>query len=186
MFAVTAILSSVIKIRGLFKSTKWRHFENVKFEALSARRVFMQETHLTSKSQQGFRAQWMGDVTFSHVTSSARGVCIAFRPNLEKKIFSPLICDENERFIIVYVEIQGSPFVLINCYAPNAESAQVKLFKEISTELGKLDFGEDAQFILAGDWNLIFDTFLDSLGGKPKLNKRSIFQLKSVMEDFAY
>ena len=39
MFAVTAILSCVIKIRGLFKSTKWRHFENVKFEALSARCV---------------------------------------------------------------------------------------------------------------------------------------------------
>ena len=38
MFAVTAILSCVIKIRGLFKSTNWRHFENVKFEALSARR----------------------------------------------------------------------------------------------------------------------------------------------------
>ena len=36
MFAVTAILSCVIKIRRLFKSTKLRHFENVKFEALSA------------------------------------------------------------------------------------------------------------------------------------------------------
>ena len=36
MFAVTAILSCVIKICGLFKSTKWRQFENVKFEALSA------------------------------------------------------------------------------------------------------------------------------------------------------
>ena len=39
MLAVTAILSCVIKIRGIFKSTKWRHFENVKFEALSARRA---------------------------------------------------------------------------------------------------------------------------------------------------
>ena len=37
MLAVTAILSCVIKIRRIFKSTKWRHFENVKFEALSAR-----------------------------------------------------------------------------------------------------------------------------------------------------
>ena len=27
MFAATAILSYVIKIRGLFKSTKWRHFK---------------------------------------------------------------------------------------------------------------------------------------------------------------
>ena len=30
MFVVTAILSFVIKICGLFKSTKWRQFENVK------------------------------------------------------------------------------------------------------------------------------------------------------------
>ena len=37
MFAVTAILSCIIKIRWLFKYTKWRHFENVKFEAVSAR-----------------------------------------------------------------------------------------------------------------------------------------------------
>ena len=67
----------------------------------------MQETDLTSKSQQEVRAQWRGDVTFSHSTSSARGLCIAFRPNLEKNIFSPPICDENIHFIIVYVEIQG-------------------------------------------------------------------------------
>ena len=40
MLAVTAILSCVIKIRGIFKSTKWRHIENVKFEALSAWRVY--------------------------------------------------------------------------------------------------------------------------------------------------
>ena len=107
----------------------------------------MQETHSTSKSQQAFRAQWRGDVIFSHGTSCARGVCIAFRPNLEKQILSPPICDNNGRYIIVYMETQGSPFVLINCYAPYKESVQVKLFKEISTELGKLDFGEDAQLI---------------------------------------
>ena len=32
MFVVTAILSCVIKIHGLFRSTKWRHFENVKLK----------------------------------------------------------------------------------------------------------------------------------------------------------
>ena len=39
MFAVTAILSCIIKICGLFKSTKWRHSENVRFEALSTQHV---------------------------------------------------------------------------------------------------------------------------------------------------
>ena len=32
----------------------------------------MQETHTTEKSQEVFRAQWRGDMTFSHGTSSAR------------------------------------------------------------------------------------------------------------------
>ena len=48
MFAVTAILSSIIKIRRLFKSTKWRHFENVKFEAPSAQRVIKKEDKNTT------------------------------------------------------------------------------------------------------------------------------------------
>ena len=50
MFAVTAILSCVIKIRGIFKSTKWRHFENVKFEAPSARRGNIYIIHNKSSS----------------------------------------------------------------------------------------------------------------------------------------
>ena len=45
MFAVSAILSCIIKICGFFKSTKWRHFENVKFEALSARREQGDHSH---------------------------------------------------------------------------------------------------------------------------------------------
>ena len=55
MFAVTAILSCIIKIRGLFKSTKWRHFENVKFEALSARRV---SNDLTKWRNQKYFSMW--------------------------------------------------------------------------------------------------------------------------------
>ena len=81
------------------------------------------------------------------------------------------------------MEIPGSPFVLVNCYGPNTESSQVKHFKEILAQIGNLEFDQDSQFILTGDWNLIFDTFLDSLGGKPQLNKRSIFHLKIMMED---
>ena len=120
---------------------------------------------------------------FSHGTSSAVGACIAFRPNLEKKILSQPVCDDNGRHIIIYMKIQGSPFVLVNSYAPNTESSQVKLFKEILAQLSNLGFDQDSQFILTGDWNLIFDTFLDSLGGKSRLNKRSISDLKILTED---
>ena len=36
--------------------------------------ICMQETHSTEKSKKVFRAQWRGDMIFSHGTSSSRGV----------------------------------------------------------------------------------------------------------------
>ena len=59
-----------------------------------------------------------------------------------------------------------------------------KFFKEILEQIGNLEFHQDSQFILTGDWNLILDTFLDSLGEKPQLKKILIFHLKALMEDF--
>ena len=59
MLAVTAILSCIIKIRGILKSTKWRHFENFKFEALSAWRVQLSLVKIAgilfSPERRGFR-----------------------------------------------------------------------------------------------------------------------------------
>ena len=69
--------------------------------------ICMQETHPTEKSQEAFGAQWRGNMILSHGISSARGVCRAFRPNLEKKILSQPVCDENGSYIIVYMERQG-------------------------------------------------------------------------------
>ena len=54
MFGVTAFLSSVIEIRRLFKSTKWRHFENVKVEALSAQRVRINSQSLSQSKSNNF------------------------------------------------------------------------------------------------------------------------------------
>ena len=87
---------------------------------------------------------------------------MAIRPSLEKKILSQPVCDDNGRYVILCMELQGSPFVLVNCYAPNTESSQVKLFKELLPHINNLEFDQDSQFILTGGRSLIFDTFLDS------------------------
>ena len=41
------------------------------------------------------------------------------KKNLEFKLLSPEICDPQGRYIILNIEIMGSPFTLINYYAPN-------------------------------------------------------------------
>ena len=77
MFAVTAILSCVIKIRGLFKSTKWRHFENVKFDALSAQCVRPNIVYVPTEWSLRFYAVHCtkSHTTFTHVVYDFEYIC---------------------------------------------------------------------------------------------------------------
>ena len=70
-------------------------------------------------------------------------------------------------FIIINTIIEGSPFILINYYAPNDENGQIQVLNEIHEQLDLLDPDQDTQIIWGGDFNVIFDTKLDADGGKP-------------------
>ena len=51
---------------------------------------------------------------FSDGTSNSTGVCICFRYNPEHKVIK-VISDAEWRYIIAKIEIQGNPYVLVNC-----------------------------------------------------------------------
>ena len=68
---------------------------------------------------------------FSHGTSGSRDVCVAFRYNLEYKLLSPEISDKEGRYIILHIEIQGKPYILINYYGPNGETDQFKFLNSL-------------------------------------------------------
>ena len=72
---------------------------------------------------------------FSHGTSGSCCVCVAFKYNLEYKLFSPEISDKEGRYIILHIEIQGTPYILFNYYGPNDETDQVKLLKQLAIHL---------------------------------------------------
>ena len=76
---------------------------------------------------------------FSHGTSNSRRVIAAFRRDLEYKMLSDPICNPNGRYIIIKMEIQGSPYVLVNCYLANNEQGQIKLFEVIRDHVKKPD-----------------------------------------------
>ena len=46
---------------------------------------------------------------------------------LEYKILSPVLADSGGRYIILHIEIQGFPYVILNYYAPNVENEQLRL-----------------------------------------------------------
>ena len=47
-----------------------------------------------------------------------------------------------------------------------------------------MSINENTQFILTGDWNLIFDRSLDALGGSPTLKFNSLKEIQSLMIDY--
>ena len=49
--------------------------------------VLFQETHSTQKVENLSKYQWHGYMIFSHGTSGAQGVCIAFKYDLEYNFF---------------------------------------------------------------------------------------------------
>ena len=54
-------------------------------------------------------------------------------------------------------------------YAPNDKKEQITFFENIAELLDSTDFNAESNIIIGGDFNIIFDTDLDSSGGKPTI-----------------
>ena len=100
--------------------------------------VMIQETHSTRTKEQLWKYQWRGAMFFSHGTSDSRGVLVAFKNELEHKILSPVVADSSGRYVILHIEIQGSPYVILNYYAPNVENEQLSFY--ISYQMNLISF----------------------------------------------
>ena len=106
-------------VRGLGYEPKRRKIFNYIEKNTSGKSIiFLQETHSTQKVENLWRYQWHGDMIFSRGMSGGRGVCVAFRYDLEYKMLSPEIVDKEGRFIILYIEIQGSQYIIYKLLWP--------------------------------------------------------------------
>ena len=109
--------------------------------------MFMQETHSSDKIGKQWEQQSRGSIKFSPGTTSSKGVLIAFSEGLEFNITKE-VADQNSRYIVLQVDIQGNPNVLINYYAPNLETQQVSVLDELTNVLSNLELKENANLIL--------------------------------------
>ena len=72
-----------------------------------------------------------GSVIFLHGKSDARGVLVAFREAVDYQINLQHV-DNNGRYIVFNLLIDGNPVIRINYYAPNYQADQVKLFNNLT------------------------------------------------------
>ena len=108
--------------------------------------------HSTANCEKIWTNQWGSGkekIYFSHGSSNNSGVLIAFREGLNYRIESTSL-DLERHLLILKAVIQDSPVILINYYAPNDESQQVRVLLEINRIVTGLDIEQNTSVIWGG------------------------------------
>ena len=73
--------------------------------------------------------------------------------------------------------IDGSEYILVNIYNANIESEQLKVLNDLSELMKKVNITHGKQIVLAGDFNLFFDSNLEAKRGKPILKEKPVARM---------
>ena len=85
--------------------------------------------------------------------------------------------------MILHVNIQGLPVILVNYYAPNGEKEPVEVLIQIKEFLSKIEYDQNTAIIWGGDFNVIFDKSLDADGGNLTLKIQSLTKIHTLMAE---
>ena len=114
--------------------------------------IFLQETHSTANCEKIWTNQWGSGkekIYFSHGTSNNAYVLIDFRKGINHSIESTFH-DLEGHFLILKAVLHDSPVILINYYAANDESSQVRVLLEINRIVTSLDLEQNTSIIGGG------------------------------------
>ena len=80
--------------------------------------------------------------------------------------------DQEGCILILDVSVNDSEYILFNLYNANAEKEQINVYSNMSALLEMFDVDQKKpQIIMAGDFNLFFDSKLDAQGRNPTIKK---------------
>ena len=146
--------------------------------------LFLQETHSNRKVEQKLKKDFKGHAFFSHGTTISCGVLTAYFGK-ETFIVKKQETDKEGCILIldVFVNDYISEYILINLYNANTEKEQINVFSNMFVLLEKFDINKKSQIIIAGDFNLLFDSKLDVQGENPTIKKKSLSKLIELIRN---
>ena len=162
------------------KKKRQKVFSYVK-EKVKSGFCFLQETHSIPQLENKWMQEWKGKLFFSHGSSNSTGCAIGFSQKFSFNLIKESK-DTEGRILILEVKIDEEKFLLINLYNANNETDQLNVLENLLVKLEEHDPDGECKPIFGGDFNLIFDTILDSSGGNPTLKKRSLTKIMKVIE----
>ena len=78
---------------------------------------------------------------------------------------------------------------MINLYNTNTEKKQIEVLSNLFAQLKTFDINLNKHIILAGDFNLFFNSKLDAAGGNTTLKRKylaKLIELKEAYDFFKY
>ena len=178
LYVLTMVTFSTINCNGLRTSQKIDLLKTL-IDREKVDIVFLQETHVDSlKLGNEISNSLGGRVIWSFSQPRGKGVGIFLSNSLSFTIhhfqFDPL-----GRFVVVDLEVDSTPFRLVNIYAPNIPSVR----KEFYIDLYPLLLSSRTT-ILAGDFNCVQNVNLDKRGGNAARGRGGWTELSSLLTDF--
>ena len=112
---------------------------------------FLQENYSQPEDEIIWKNQWGGEIFFSHGTRHSKGVCILLHPTVQNKI-DYSFSDKAGRIVLITCVLNSLKLSLVNIYAPNSQSEQLKFLQNLNNCL--IDRSEISTLIVeGGDWN---------------------------------
>lgn len=165
-----------LNVRGINNKIK-RRLVFKQFRKLNADIICLQETYCSDDKERFWSTEWGARAIYANGESNARGVAILFRRNFSCQILR-IDRDPKGRFLIATIKTHGREIVISNVYAPNEDKPQFfhKLFKN-------LQIAHSPEWLLAGDFNLVFDMNLDRRSiSNVLLRKKAAESLENIMQ----
>ena len=134
--------------------------------------IFLQETYSSKEIENNWRCQWKGPMFFAHGSDHSCGVLVLIKDGLEFDMKSKL-ADDNGRYILLDVTVQGSNYIMGNIYAPKKTKEQCSFFEDLQQKLDDFVTCQNQRIIIGGDFNVVNDPDLDCSGGVPKVKESS-------------
>ena len=164
-----------LNVNGLLDPNKRMSFIQW-LTGVSADFICLQETHVTSESE---CFSWFSSLSFSTLcspgSSHSYGTVLLFRHSYS---LCRSFTDSAGRFVCGVFDFDGISFKVVSLYAPNHDPGRSDFFHFVSDQVDP-----SVPTVICGDFNAVFDRFLDRRGSDPSLCCNSSVSLLAFFED---
>jgi len=147
--------------------------------------INLQETHLTSNEISKLEYQWKWGSYHSFSSGASAGVSILYNKSYFDRIYNQY-SDKTGRMCAITTAKEDETFCFVNIYAPNDHIQSLAFFNSVNDYVMlQLEQDPNLNVVISGDFNLVLDPSIDSIGRNQTKNESNVVEyLKQMMIRF--